>query len=105
MIGRRFRVNWPAFLLSALTLALLTPTFTRAVPDQQQPSADDPKSLFKQARKHDRKWRFDSAEKLYRQAIQIDPKYSDAKLALAYLLARKHSMREAYDIAFGIAKA
>ena len=105
MVGRRYRVKWPSIVLTALTLALLSPSFIRAATDQQLPTTDDPKSLFKQARKEDRKWRFEAAEKLYRQAIQLDPKYTEAKLALAYLLARTHSMHEAYDISFNIAKA
>ena len=105
MIGRRNRVNWPVFVIAALTLALLSPALLRAKTDQQVASTDDAKALFKQARKEDRKWRFDNAERLYRQAIQVDPNYTDAKLYLAYLLARRHSMREAYEISFNIAKA
>ena len=105
MVGRRYRVRWPVIVLNALALVFLNPSFIRAVTDQQLPTTDDPKSLFKQARKDDRKWRFETAEKLYRQAIQLDPKYTEAKLALAYLLARKHAVREAYDISFNVAKA
>lgn len=105
MIGRRYRVNWPAIALSVFTFALIAPAAPLAFTDQQQPSPDDVKSLFKRARKEDRKWRFDNAEKLYRQIIEIDPRFSDAKLALAYVLARRHRMREAYDLSFAIAKA
>jgi predicted aspartyl protease/thioredoxin-like negative regulator of GroEL len=74
------------------------------LPDQQQPS-DDVKTLFKQARKEDRKWRFENAEKLYREILKIDPNFTDAKLALAYVLARRHIVREAYELAFNVAKA
>jgi tetratricopeptide (TPR) repeat protein len=105
MVGQRFRVYWPVAVLAALTLVLLAPSLVPAQAVQQLPTADDPKELFKQARKEDRKWRFDNAEKLYRQAIELDPKYTDAHLALAYVLARKHLTREAYDIAFRIAQA
>jgi len=105
MVGRRYRGFWPIVLLPALALVLLVPSFIIAETDRQLPASDDPKSLFKQARKEDRKWRFENAERLYRQAIQLDPNYTDAKLALAYVLARKHSVREAYDISFGVAQA
>ena len=105
MEGRRYRVSWPVIVLSVFALALFAPLGALAEADQQQLPSNDAKSLFKQARKEDRKWRFDSAERLYRQAIQLDPKFTDAKLALAYLLARRHSLQEAYEISFAVAKA
>jgi len=106
MIGRRCRVNWPALVLGVLSLSLFLPLIAfSAQRDQQLPPTDDVKSLFKQARKEDRKWRFNNAEKLYRRIIELDPKFSEAKLALAYLLAKKHLIRDAYDMSFAIAQA
>src|SRR5437763_15873060 len=105
MVGQRFRAYWPVAVLAALILIVLAPSLIQAQAAQPLPAADDPKELFKQAREEDRKWRFDNAEKLYRQAIELDAKYTDAHLALAYVLARKRLTREAYDIAFRIAQA
>jgi tetratricopeptide (TPR) repeat protein len=106
MIGWRCRVNWPALVLGVFSLSLFLPLTTfSAQKDQQLPQIDDVKTLFKQARKEDRKWRFDNAEKIYRRIIELDPKFSGAKLALAYLLAKKHFIRDAYDMSFAIAQA
>src|SRR4051812_28019105 len=106
MIGWRCRVNWPALVLGVFSLSLFLPlTVLSSQKDQQLPQTNDVKTLFKQARKEDRKWRFDNAEKLYRRIIELDPKFSDAKLALAYLLAKKHFVRDAYDMSFAIAQA
>ena len=68
MIGRRCRVNWPALALAVFSLSLFLPlTALSSQKDQQLAATDDVKSLFKQARKEDRKWRFDNAEKIYRR--------------------------------------
>jgi len=84
--------------------ALLLPVANLAA-DIDQPPLDDAKSVYKQAKKEDRKGRFDTAEKLYRHAIELDPKYTDAKLSLAYMLAKRRAVREAYDISLAVAKA
>jgi tetratricopeptide (TPR) repeat protein len=109
MIGRRSRFDWPGFVRRACLLVVFLPILGLPVladiPDQQQPATDDVKSLFKQARKEDRQGRFDDAERLYRQIIGIDSHFTDAKLALAYLLAKKRQIRDAYDISFAVAQA
>ena len=73
--------------------------------DQQIPTADDIKPLYKKARKEDRKGRYDSAEQLYRRIIDADPRFTDAKLSLAYLLVKRRQIRDAYDLVFPIAQA
>jgi tetratricopeptide (TPR) repeat protein len=109
MIGRRSRFDWPGFVRRAFLLSVFLPIITVIAfanfPDQQQPPTDNVKSLFKQARKEDRSGRFENAERLYRQIIGIDPNFTDAKLALAYLLAKKRDLREAYEISFAVAQA
>ena len=104
MIGRRCRFYLPGLALRLFLAALLLPAANLAA-DVDQPSPDDAKSVYKQGKKEDRKGRVDAAEKLYRRAIELDPKFSDAKLSLAYLLAKRHLTREAYDISLAIAKA
>src|SRR5262249_35858037 len=66
---------------------------------------DDIKDLLKQAQREGRKGRTAEAEKLYRQIIEADPRNSDAKLALAYLLVKQRRIREAYEFSFDVAKA
>jgi predicted aspartyl protease/cytochrome c-type biogenesis protein CcmH/NrfG len=45
------------------------------------------------------------AERIYRSIIASDPQNSDAKLGLAYVLTKQRHLREAYDLAFPVAKA
>src|SRR3982750_1536103 len=95
---------------SALQLCLLAfvffclPTSSMIRPVDTPTIADDVKELFKQAQKQYRKGRQAEAEKLYRQVIDADPNNTDAKLALAYIIAKQRRVREAYDIAFPIVK-
>ena len=109
MTERRRGYRWSKLFICLLALAFVSAnavSVTFAVEsDQQQTTVDNPKSLFKQARKLDRKSRLDEAEAVYRRILEIDPHFTDAKLALAYLLAKRHSVREAYGIAFEVAKS
>jgi len=109
MVRRESLFNWPELVtrLCLLTFALASLSliaFSQTI-DDQLVSATDPKALFKLGRKEDRKGRIDNAEKIYRRIIEVDPKYSDAKLALAYLLAKRRSVAEAYNLSFETAKA
>lgn len=104
MIRRRCRFYLPTLALRLFLVALLLQSASFAA-DVDQPSLDNAKSVYKQAKKEERKGRWDSAEKLYRRAIELDSKFSDAKLSLAYMLAKRNFVREAYDLSFGIAKA
>src|SRR6476620_2094171 len=99
MTERRRGYRWSKLFICLLALAFVSAnvvSVTFAVEsDQQQTTVDNPKPLFKQARKLDRKSRLDEAEAVYRRILEIDPHFSDARLALAYLLAKRHSVREA----------
>jgi tetratricopeptide (TPR) repeat protein/predicted aspartyl protease len=103
MKGRLCRFGLFRVALCLFLAAVFLPAFNFAA-DVDQPT-DDAKSVYKQARKEDRKGRFDAAEKLYRRAIELDPKFSDAKLSLAYMLAKRRAVSEAYEISFAVAKA
>jgi predicted aspartyl protease/Flp pilus assembly protein TadD len=108
MMGRRYRWDRNRLATRLFILAILAvsaPISAFSIVIDQQTVLDDVKSLYKQARKEDRKGRFESAEKLYRQIIARDPRFSDAKLALAYMLAKRHFIQEAYQLSFEVAKA
>jgi len=104
MRGRQSRIRWfglPICLL--VSVFLIAPAVSAA--DADDPANSDAKSIYKQARKEDRKGRYDAAEKLYRRVIELDPRFSDAKLDLAYMLSKRHMVREAYELSFEVAKA
>jgi len=109
MIGRGSRFSWPGLVtrlcfLSSAILFATSASLSQSL-DEQLISVSDPKILYKLGRKEDRKGRLDNAEKVYRRTIEIDPHNTDSRLALAYLLAKRRSVREAYELAFEIAKA
>ena len=109
MIRRESRCDWPGLvtrlciLAAALTSASVV-TLSQTV-DEQLTTLSDPKTLYKLGRKEDRKGRSDNAEKVYRRVVELDPRSSDAKLSLAYLLAKRRNVREAYDLSFEIARS
>jgi len=85
-MGRRCRFDHVGLVI-LLSLSGLLFTSSALAFDADEPANGDAKSIYKQAKKEDRKGRFDSAEKLYRRALELDPKFSDAKLDLAYMLS------------------
>ena len=108
MIGRRRYFPWSKLFIGVFAFTFVFANFHQiafASDTDQQVPVGDLRSLFKQARKLDRKSQFDEAEALYRRILDADSHFTDAKLALAYLLAKRHSIREAYSIAFDVAKA
>ncbi len=68
------------------------PAFT-----SQNTIADEVRSLIKKAAKLTRNGSLSEAESLLRQAIEIDPKRSDAKVELAYVLVKQRRLLDAYD--------
>jgi tetratricopeptide (TPR) repeat protein/predicted aspartyl protease len=86
------------------TLLPLVVCLSTAISTAGQLTVTNIKDLFKQAQKEGRKGRAAEAEKLYRQIIEVDPRNSDAKLAMAYLLVKQRRIREAYELSFDIAK-
>ena len=102
-MGRRCRFDHVGLVI-LLSLSGLLFTSSALAFDADEPANGDAKSIYKQAKKEDRKGRFDSAEKLYRRVLELDPKFSDAKLDLAYMLTKRHFVREAYDLSVEVAK-
>jgi len=102
---RRRRSDRLTAVIAALSFAIFSFPFTILGESADGQTVDDPKTVFKQAQKEDRRNHFDEAEKLYRRAIELNPNYTDAKLALSYMLSKHRILREAYDIAFQVAKA
>jgi tetratricopeptide (TPR) repeat protein len=91
--------------VAALSFAILSFPFTVLGETADGQTVDDPKTVYKQAQKEDRRNHFDEAEKLYRRAIELNPNYTDAKLALSYMLSKHRVLREAYEIAFQVARS
>lgn len=108
MIGRNIRIYRPLLLIclafAAPAFALTHASQIKDVPDQQT-VVDDARTLFKRAEKEVRKGRLARAEELFRKAIELEPRFSQAKLSLAYLLAKQRIIREAYDLSFAVAQA
>ena len=67
--------------------------------------ADDVRENIKKAAKLTRNDSLSDAEALLRHAVEIDPKRSDAKIELAYVLVKEHHLIDAYNICFPIAQA
>jgi tetratricopeptide (TPR) repeat protein len=84
--------------LTFLALCSLA-TFTQA-----QAKPDDAHKLVKEAIKLTRAGSLNESETLLRRAIQLEPRSSEAKLELAFVLAKQHVLREAYDLSFAIAR-
>ena len=66
---------------------------------------DDVKKLIKQAAKLTRAGSLVEAETILHHAIGLDPKRSDAKVELAYVLSKQHRLLDAYQLCFPIAQA
>lgn len=73
--------------------------------DVGQTSGEDARRMYKQAQKLTKKRQFIEAEKLFRRAIEINPRASDAKLALAHLLNKQRRLIEAYELALEVARS
>jgi tetratricopeptide (TPR) repeat protein/predicted aspartyl protease len=71
----------------------------------QSAKPDDARKLMKQAAKLTRAGSYRDAEAVLRRAVENAPLRSDAKLQLAYVLAKRQGLIEAYNLSFEIAKA
>lgn len=91
------------FVLSLL-IAVAVIAGSIAAADVQNPDDDTVDALTKKASRQIKKGALADAEKLLRQALEIRPKSSNARLTLAYLLVKKRHWLEAYNIAFAVAK-
>lgn len=88
----------PAIIL-ALIGAIIAPGYA---PSTSEP--DDIKNIIKKAAKLTRAGTYAEAEAMLRRAVELDPKSSDAKLELAFVLTKERVLQEAYDLSFGIAE-
>ncbi len=87
---------------AVLTLVCAGPAVFAAPPPSQQDSA---KKLIKQGVSLYRKGLRAEAEAALRRAVELEPMRSEAKVELAYVLARRWNLREAYDISLAVAEA
>lgn len=73
--------------------------------DPGQARGEEARRLHKQAQKLSKKRQFAEAEKLFRQALEINPQSSDAKIELAHLLNKQRRINESYDLAIEVARS
>lgn len=95
-------------LKRALGLAFILLSFTSLTSfagDSGDARSDEVRKLIKQAGKLTRAGAFTEAEKILRQAIEIDPRRSDSQLELAHVLVKQRKLLEAYDLSFRVAEA
>lgn len=95
------RVNLRRVLLPALTLIFIVSATGYSV--SRVP--DDVKKLIKQATKLTRAGSLVEAETILHQAIGLDPKRTEAKVELAYVMVKQHKLLDAYELCFPIAQA
>ena len=75
-----------------------------ALPDIQKAGPDDSKKLVKQAERSIRRGKLDEAEQLLRTAVSTNPKYSLAKLKLAFVYVKLRRLVDAYELSYAVAK-
>ena len=92
------RVLIPAF---ALILFAANTSFAVSPPSGLP---DDVKKLIKDAIKLTRLGSLVEAEALLRRAVELEPKRTEAKVELAYILTKQRRLADAYDMVFPIAQ-
>ncbi len=95
LIGAFFCVS--LLLISSIDVFAIAPQIS-ATP------RPDVAAIVKQAKKHVKRGEFDEAEKAYINAIGLQPNDDSIKLELAIIYLKLKRLKEAYDIAFPIAK-
>lgn len=90
------------FVLFLVAASLLPARLLALEPERGN---DEIKQLIKQARKLIRAESLPEAEALLRHAVDLDPKRSDAKLELGYVLSKQRRLLDAYKLVFPIAEA
>ena len=91
--------------LCALFLILILAPFTaRADDDAEKKQINTSKQLIKQAKKLARKGELVEAEKMLREVIERDPKDSNARVTLGYVLLKQRRLIEAYNYSFEVAR-
>jgi tetratricopeptide (TPR) repeat protein len=100
-LGARFWPRQSGILAITLSLILACAYVSASTPATD---ADPIKKLIKQASKLTRAGTFPEAEALLRQAVAADTTRSDARIELAYVLAKQRSLLEAYELSFAVAR-
>jgi tetratricopeptide (TPR) repeat protein len=100
-----FSVNKSRKVLWACLLIFVFSIFAFGGEDVQPIDDDSPKQQIKKAEKLIRNGKLDEAEQMLRRTIEQFPKESRAKTKLAFVLFKQRRFRDAYDLAFDIAKA
>ncbi|MFN0277341.1 MAG: aspartyl protease family protein [Pyrinomonadaceae bacterium] len=96
--------TWHRVVLSfafIFLLALNVPAYPHVSQNNQ---TDEIRSLVKKAVKLVRNGSLAEAESLLRHAIELDPKRSEAKVELAYVLVKSRRLLDAYNICFPVAE-
>src|SRR5437764_6063277 len=90
------------YVFAVILIALASFSTFAYIP--QNLSTDEARELIKRAAKLSRDGALVEAESLLRQAAEMDPARSDAKIELAYVLVKEHRPLDAYNICMPIAK-
>src|SRR3954468_13592709 len=98
----KFRVLRDLFHLSAphSVLVFILLTFISSTPAQE--TSKEVRRSIKEAAKLTRNESLREAEAILRQAVELDPASSEAKVELAYVLVKQHRLRAAYDLCFPV---
>ena len=91
-------------LISAVFLGITAFGIPASAIDVQNADDDPSTVLTKRATKQIKKGALVDAEALLRQAIEINPKNTDTRLALAYLYFKQRRWNEAYTTSLAVAK-
>ena len=95
---------YPKHLWFPALALILVSIFAAHAELPQSKDTEDVKTLLKQATKLRRAGSFDKAETTLRHAVDLDPKRSDARVELAYVLTKQRKIREGYDLVFTVAQ-
>jgi len=91
-------------LISAVFLGITAFGIPASAIDVQNADDDPSTVLTKRATKQIKKGALVDAEALLRQAVEINPKNTDTRLALAYLYFKQRRWNEAYTTSLAVAK-
>ena len=93
-----------SFCACFLILGLTAFTALADGDDFQKIQTDDAKQLIKQAKKLARKGELEQAEKILREVVERNPKDSNARVTLGYVLLKQRRLIEAYNFSFEVAR-
>lgn len=91
-------------LISAAFLCITAFVVASYAVDVENAETDAVESLTKRATRQIKRGALSDAETLLKQALEINPKNSNTRLALAYLYFKKRRWTDAYDLSLAVAK-